>query len=188
MSTIIEFTLLIVIGVAVIVSLVYISKASTSLRAVDGYSKDTELSLAYTYTTWCTATCWILLILLAGGLILLLVFGPELLLLWGGILLIGLVVLLGLFAFTIGVLASISAYYISKSKLYSKASEPYRDCVISAVISLVTVGVIGLTFLYIVIRKYQRDKKIAEAQQNLRRVKTENYVRELLERESEKSK
>ena len=182
MSTALEIVLLIVIAIVVIISLVYISKASVSIGDVSGYKDDKNLDLAYKYTTWCTATCWILIIFLIVGLIFLVIFGPELIFVWGGVLIGGLVLLMMAFAFAIGVLAAMSAYYINKSKLSAdpNAHSAYIDCIISAVVSLGVIGILFLTFIYFFVRKHQHDEKISEAQSNLRRIKTEQYVRKIL--------
>lgn len=134
------FILVIVLVIVLIVSLVYITRASI---AVSGTS-DPDLEKAHTYLAWTSGVLWSLIAVTIIGSIALVVFGPEFLPLLGKT-----VVYLFLFAvvavvITIGIMAAIAASYISSSPSITKDDirAAYDDCVIAAVITLATIGII----------------------------------------------
>lgn len=138
------FILVIVLVIVLIISLVYITRASI---AVSGTS-DPDLEKAYTYLAWTSGILWTLIAISVIGSIALVVFGPEFLPLLGKT-----VVYLFLFAVvaaavTVGIMAAIASAYISYSPSITKDNirAAYDDCVIAAVITLGTIGVIILGF------------------------------------------
>lgn len=182
MSTILDLVLLVVVAVVVFIVAIYVSKASKSIGDVKDYSKDPDLDLAYKYTTWAATVSWILIIGIVIAAILVLIFGPELMFVWGGVLIGGLIIILGAIAVSIGILSALAAYDINLSKLSNdpSAHSAYIDCVISSVVSLGVIGTLGIIFIYFFYRKYENDKELAAAQSNLRRIRTEQYVKKLL--------
>jgi hypothetical protein len=183
MSTVLDIVILVVIAIAVIISLIYVTRGAISIAKIDGYEKDMNLSLAHRYLSWTSATCWSVLALLVVGFILILIFGPELIFVWGGVLIGGLLIVMIAFAIATGILSSIAAYNINLSKLNQtdpNAQDAYKDAIIAAVVSLLTIGLLGITFLIYFVRKYRADARLAEAQSKLRELRTEQYVDKIL--------
>jgi hypothetical protein len=179
-----DIVILVVIAVAVIISLIYVTKGAISIAKIDNYEKDPNLALAHRYLSWTSATCWSLITLLVVGFILTLIFGPELIFIWGGVLIGGLMLVLIAFAIATGVLSSMSAYNISISKLSKdpNAQSAYIDSIVAAVVSLGVIGLLGIAFIIYFTRKYRRDQELAQAQKNLRDLRTEEYVDKLLDK------
>lgn len=141
-----DFVLLLLLVVAIIVlivSLIYISKASTSI----GETNDPNLLQAYTYLAWTSGILWSLIVVVILGAIALVVFGPEFLPLFGKttvyLALLGMILAI----IVIGVMAAIAASYIGSAANPNLPNviEAREDAIIAAVVALGTIiiAVIG---------------------------------------------
>jgi hypothetical protein len=140
MHDIVLLLLLVVAIVILIVSLIYISKASTSI----GDTTDPNLLQAYTYLAWTSGILWSLITVVILGSIALVVFGPEFLPLFGKttvyLALFGMIIAI----IVIGVMAAIAASYIGA------AANPDLDniklareySIIAAVVALGSIGIV----------------------------------------------
>lgn len=167
---------LIIIIVILIISLVYASRASTQLQSVKDYDKDVQLSKASSYLIWISVVGWLAVILLLGGIIAAFSFGGEAEVgavaaegegaaLFGGMggqlgqtvtktanyALYGVLIIVGILTFAVGVISALAATNISESKLYkSGATGPvntaYEYSVIAAVAAIVSVVLIIIAY------------------------------------------
>ena len=181
MSVILDVAILAIAITAVIVALVYIGKASTSITSISKWDANPDLFQARTYLKWTTIISSILIAIVVLGLITIILFGPQLLFVWGGMLIIGLILIMIGFAIAAGVLASISAYYIRQSGEGETGFgyNAFIYCVIAAAVSLGTVTILVVSIIIYLVRKSQEDKKRAQAQAAIRRLQTERYIKKL---------
>ncbi|CAH6419527.1 Hypothetical protein POVR2_LOCUS29 [uncultured virus] len=130
--------LVIVFIVILIVSLVYITRASV---AVSGTS-DPSLEQAYTYLAWTSGVLWSVIAVAIIASIALVVFGPEFLPLFGKTFIYLFLFMTIAVVIAIGVMAAIAASYIAQSPSVSKddIKKAYDDCIIAAVITLGSIG------------------------------------------------
>lgn len=167
---------LIIIIVILIISLVYASRASTQLQSVKDYDKDVQLSKASSYLIWISVVGWLAVILLLGGIIAAFSFGGEAEVgavaaegegaaLFGGMggqlgqtvtktanyALYGVLIIVGILTFAVGVISALAATNISESKLYKSGvtgpvNTAYEYSVIAAVAAIVSVVLIIIAY------------------------------------------
>lgn len=167
--------------VIMFISLIFLSKGSSAIGSFSGYSKDPKLALAYKYSTWGASVGWSIIILIAILLVLALIFGPEIFMLWGGVLVGGLLLISIAIAIAVGVLASMSAYNIQYSKSYDDKViyGAYLDLIISAVVSLAAIGLMSISVIYSHYKRYRKQKELDEAEKLLAEVRTKKYIENL---------
>ena len=142
-----DFVLLILVVVFIVIlitSLVYVTRASV---AVSG-TTDPDLQEAHTYLAWTSGVLWALIGVAIIGSIALVVFGPEFLPLIGKTSVYVFLFLLVVVVIAIGIMAAIAASHIARSPSVTKddIKGAYDDCIIAAVITLGTIGLMLLGY------------------------------------------
>lgn len=161
---------LIITIVVLIISLVYASRASTSIRAVTGYDADKNLAKAYKYLVWISVVGWLAVIALFIGIIAFFVDGggeaeageaalsefSALDSVASGVgnsvnyVLYGIIALAGALTLAVGVIASIAASAIADSPLEATnkdVQQAYSFAVISAVSSIVSIVLVITAYI-----------------------------------------
>jgi hypothetical protein len=144
MSEGVTILLFIIILFVLIFSLVRASAASYQLL---GTSTDPDIVTARDYLLWLVSLLWIAIGLIIVGIVLLFVFGLELVPYLGSLIFYLLFAFIIIAVITVGVVASIAAQHINNSTERDKYAEAYSDSVQAAVASLLTLSLIVIGFI-----------------------------------------
>ena len=138
MSTELLVFLIIIILIILLVALVYATRSAVELGPG---TSDPNISVAHSYLAWTVSVLWIAIAAAIVGVFSLFFFGPELIPLFGKTILYLAVFLLSIAVIVVGVMAAISAHYISASAVSAKYVTAYDNAVITAVAALGSVGI-----------------------------------------------
>jgi hypothetical protein len=181
MGTLIDIGLLIIVGAAVIATAYYITAAAVQVADIPNYATDPNLSKAHRYLAYSASFAWTSIVLIVIAIVLFIIYGEELVMIWGGWLLTLLLFLLLAILFTMGVIAIIASIAIRDSGQFTAppGSIAYKDAIIASVISI---GLVATMFIFVVVQftiRYRRNARNQEAQRRLRRLRTRQEIEQL---------
>ncbi len=154
-----SITLLVVCGLIVAVCLVLITDAAAKVNSIPDYSSNSDLNDASKYLTWMTVTAWIVLVLVLIGVGMVIYYGKKSGK-SGGLVVNALLVFLIILIFAMGIMAAISADKIYKSGVSNSGDgkTAYNDCVVVAILSLTSIGLLIIMGILILVQKHKKDK------------------------------
>jgi hypothetical protein len=134
--------ILIIVIIILITALTYATAAAVALED----SAEAGLINAHYYLSVAISIIWIAIGLIIAGVIALIIFGPEFIPLFGKTLVYLVLAIFVIAIVAVGVVASIAASYINSSPAKSTSGDAYEDCILAAIISLGSIGVVAVGY------------------------------------------